>query len=143
VGADVTNGRGRPKPTINVTPLVDVVLVLLIIFMVIAPILERRMDVSIPTEQPADAAVDPPDQVLVEVAADGGIRLDDEAVALEALTGRIRERLIATDQSIVFFRVDPDALYGRAVSAMDAARAGGAETLGTIVSREGSGEQRR
>ena len=135
MAVDLNAGKDGPSPTINVTPLVDVVLVLLIIFMVVTPMLVRTLDVRIPAKP--DDLPPPPDDappaLVLEVAADGSMTFDDQMVAMNELQGRIQQALEDRTEKQVFVKVDDGARYGDAVAAMDAARGAGAETIGTVV----------
>ena len=132
MGFDVTRRRG-PAPVINVTPLVDVVLVLLIIFMVVIPMADERLGVALPTQRMAAAPEDVPEQLLLDLRADGTVYLDGEPVAREALRAALRRRL-ASGRPPVFFRAERDALYRDAVAILDVARGAGATSIGTVLS---------
>jgi biopolymer transport protein ExbD len=117
---------------INITPLVDVVLVLLIIFMVLTPILLKQLDVAVPEK--SDVALETAAsraQLVVRVEADGRLALNREPLARAALAERVR----AAHAPVVFFDVDDRANYGYAVAVMDDCRGAGARTLG-IMSRQ-------
>src|SRR5881296_3750873 len=106
-------GGGRFGPSlsdINVTPLVDVILVLLIIFMVTAPMMTRGIDVRLPkTESGADATEQ---RMVVTVDADNTIYLNERAVNLALLTDRLKTEMKRTGLDFVFLRVDLDELGG-------------------------------
>ncbi|AKF09873.1 ExbD/TolR family protein [Sandaracinus amylolyticus] len=127
--------RGEPTPDINITPLVDVVLVLLIIFMVIAPMLTPDLDVTLPSE-PTDHGP-PPDAnpIVVEVTESGALEIDGQPVAREAATSTLRGLLGAAREKTVFVRVHDDAMFRDAIAAMDIARGAGAEQVGTVLDR--------
>jgi biopolymer transport protein ExbD len=135
MGMDLNAGKGGPNPTINVTPLVDVVLVLLIIFMVVTPMLVRTLDVRIPAspENMPPPPEDAPPSLVLEVGPDGTVTFDDQQVPMNQLRGRIEHALAERTEKQVFVKVDDGARYGDAVAAMDAARGAGAETIGTVV----------
>jgi biopolymer transport protein ExbD len=126
VNASVNSG-------INVTPLVDVVLVLLIIFMVVTPLLEKDIAIRTPNseklENPAEV---PPDQLVVHVSAQGALRINSEAVSDQDFVTSLRARLSAkaASQRIVFLVPDEQLNYGKFVSVVDRARQAGAEVLG-------------
>lgn len=135
MGAALQTGGGRPQPTINVTPLVDVVLVLLIIFMVITPLLERELAVLLPAN--ADETTAPPtgedEQILVQVAADGSVRVNDQVLPRSQVQPKVRQLLRSASESVVFVRVHDDAYMKDAVFAMDAARGAGAEKIAPVL----------
>ena len=118
---------------INVTPLVDVVLVLLIIFMVVTPLLEKDIQVAVPSMEKVEAVAEiPPDQLVVRVEANGDLKLNDDVVSIEEYTKRLTERLSPKPKAdkIVFFVADDRANYARLVQALDGAKKAGASTLG-------------
>jgi biopolymer transport protein TolR len=122
-----------PKSDINITPLVDVVLVMLIIFMVVTPLLEKDIGVRIPaTEQVEEIHDVPPDQLVVRVTAEGELRINSETVAAAEYVGKLTRFLAAKNagDKLVFFMADEGANYGRLVAALDGAKQAGAETLG-------------
>lgn len=133
---EVSSGRGakkgRGRPDMNVTPLVDVVLVLLIIFMVITPMLAKQFWVHIPEAPEAEQAPRPssPDEgVVVTVDVEGVVRINRDVVPLDQLQARVRRVLAARADRTLFFDAADDAPYGRAVQALDACRGGGATTI--------------
>ena len=118
------------------TPLVDVVLVLLIIFMVVMPLLERQLAVRIPAEEQAQTEDDePPDQIVVRVERSGELRINGQLVAaadyVKTLAARLAPRTPA--DRIVFVTPEDDAQYKKLVEALDGARAAGAQTLGMLA----------
>jgi biopolymer transport protein ExbD len=124
--------QGRPNSDINVTPLVDVVLVLLIIFMVVTPLLDKMLRVRVPDaeqteeyEQPSSA------QIVVSVAEDGALAINSEKLPDQEYVARLRRVLgaRAPGDKLVFFAADDKAIYARLVLALDGARQAGAETL--------------
>jgi biopolymer transport protein TolR len=126
---------GRPQPNMNVTPLVDVVLVLLIIFMVIAPLLAKQFWLGLPNkpdkEPPQLADKDPP--VVVVATKSGEIRINQEAVSRGDFSPKLRRVLAARGERTVFFDADDDAPFGEAVDVLDLARAGGAATIAVLT----------
>ena len=128
------SGRKRLTPAMNVTPLVDVVLVLLIIFMVVTPLMTKQFHLNVPAKDdpakpPPPAQDDSPPPVMVTVHKDGAIRLNKEPVADAELSGRIARVLAARRDKVVFFDANDDVPYGRAMQALDLARGGGAITI--------------
>ncbi len=121
---------------INVTPLVDVVLVLLIIFMVVTPLLEKDIEVRVPDSDEIQENVEvPPDQLVVSIDADGSLKINSDpttAVEYVAKLGRMVAAKKKGDR-LVFFMADDRANYGKLVTALDGARVAGAETLGMMT----------
>ena len=121
------------RPDINVTPLVDVVLVLLIIFMVIVPLVERSLSVATPPMEETEAPQVTDDQLVLEVLADGTVRLNREPVAMDQLDARLKAALARRREKVVFFTADDAANFERAVTALDAAKAAEAKTIGMLT----------
>lgn len=125
---------------INVTPLIDVVLVLLIIFMVMTPITVRKMASNLPppdTEEPPPPPPDQvPDQLMVAVYEDGKIALNLKEGLDEDLMNEIALRLRSKEKKTVFIDAAPNANYGRVVQVMDLVRSAGAENVGLAELKE-------
>jgi biopolymer transport protein TolR len=134
MGMDVGNGKKGAKGEINVTPLIDVVLVLLIIFMVLVPSMLKELSANIPKK---DTSTTPPDPnvvpVVVEYTAQRELSVNQEPVAPEGLADRIAERIKYKNQKVVFFKIDDDAPYGEVVHFMDIVKGAGATTLGIVT----------
>ena len=127
--------KGGVKSDINVTPLVDVMLVLLIIMMIIAPMLQKGVDVKLPT---ASNTVDKPetqDQTVVAVTADGRFHLNSKEIADDELAPRVTEVLETKKEKIILIKADEDASYGRVMAAMDALRKAQIEDMGLITEK--------
>ena len=132
---DLGSGKGGVKSDINVTPLVDIMLVLLIIMMIVAPLLQKGVDVKLPT---AANTVDKPetqDQTVVAVTADGRLHLNSREVAEGDLAQKVTEVLETKKERIVLIKADEDAQYGRVMAAMDALRKAQIEDMGLITEK--------
>ena len=124
--------QGRPNSDINVTPLVDVVLVLLIIFMVVTPLMDKMLRIRVPdSEQNEDYEKPTSAQIVVSVNETGDIAINSEKIADAEYVGRLRRVLgaRAPGDKLVFFAADDKALYPRLVLALDGARQAGAEIM--------------
>ena len=126
-------------PDMNVTPLVDVVLVLLIIFMVITPLLSRSFWVHTPKQtkeevKPEALAADPMPPLVLQVRADGSIHVNGTSVTLAELAPRLQRMFAAREDHVLFFDAADEVTYGFAVEVMDHAREGGAVTIATLTS---------
>lgn len=131
-----SSGRKGPQGEINVTPLIDIVLVLLIIFMVMTPVMLKELVAKVPQKQTENVPQPPGENpIVVELDRHDALTLNGETVAPEALAERVAERLLHDRQKVVFFKIDDDASYGRAVRIMDVCKGAGAKTLG-IVTRD-------
>ena len=137
IGGGGKSKLGRATPEMNVTPLVDVVLVLLIIFMVITPLLSKQFWVHLPEERkedhPPPPASDAP--IVVTVTKDGTIRVNRDEVSLDELDTKLRRALAARGQRTAFFDAEDDALFGRAAEVLDHMRGGGATTIAVLSER--------
>jgi biopolymer transport protein TolR len=125
---------GGVRSDINITPLVDVVLVLLIIFMVATPMLIKDLDLTVPEK--ADVKVATPttaNQLVVSVTKEGQVQINREPVLLPQLTEKIHDLMMSRSEKLVFFDVDDDANYGEAIHVMDVVRGAGAKTLGIMT----------
>ncbi len=128
------SGKGV-RAVINVTPLVDVVLVLLIIFMVVVPLLDAELGVSLPTDRVSPATPRDRHQIVMHLTAEREVYLNDVLVPRERVEGLLRTALRHDSERVVFFRADPDVEYGDAVALMDVAKGAGARTIGTVLTR--------
>jgi biopolymer transport protein TolR len=134
----VGGGKGGVTPQMNVTPLVDVVLVLLIIFMVITPLLTKNFWVHTPKQEKEEVtkdqlAQDPTPPLVVRVGAGRSVEVNGATVPFEELSEKLRRMFAARDDHILFFDAADDAEYGFAVEVMDQARAGGAVTIAALT----------
>lgn len=137
---DVDTGKGgkkgRNKPEMNVTPLVDVVLVLLIIFMVVMPAMHRLFWLHVPPD--SDEQNEPPPDaqqpLVVTVNGAGQIRINQDVVTDREFPQRLRRALVARGDRKIYFDADDDAPFERAVRAMDLARGAGAAHIAVMTS---------
>ena len=132
---DMGGARGGVKSDINVTPLVDVMLVLLIIMMIVAPLLQKGAPVRLPT---AANSVDKPEtqgQTVVAVAANGDYYVNGVPVPFAEVKRRVSDILENQTEKIVLSKADEDASYGKVMEAMDELRAAGIEDMGLITER--------
>ena len=115
---------------INVTPLVDVVLVLLLVFMVTAPMMSRGIDVSLPVaNQPQ---IDPDQRVIVSLDEEGRVYVADKAVAMVLLEDRIRQIMGGRTQKVVYLRADERLRYGKVIEVVDKLKTAGVEQIGFV-----------
>jgi biopolymer transport protein ExbD len=121
------------QSSINVTPLVDVVLVLLIIFMVVMPLLEKDFGVRIPTQEQVEIPNDvPPDQIVVDIAKNGDFMLNGAVIPRESFIPALQTRLGSAAQRTVFVSPHAEAAYPKLIEAFEGARTAGAETLAML-----------
>ncbi len=127
-------GGNDYKSDINITPLVDVVLVLLIIFMVITPLLQMGYDVKVPPKinQPTDSPP-PPDLIIVSLTPTNKIYLNKDEVSPQVLSLRLTEILKNRANKTIFFSGDDAATYGDVIQVMDRCRNAGAKNIGIVM----------
>jgi len=128
----VGEGLYQPLAEINVTPLVDVMLVLLIIFMVTAPLLASGIKVNLPSARTAEP-LEAKDPVVVVVARDGAVSVGKDQVARDQLAATVKMRL-GDSNGIVQLRGDRDAAYGDVVAVMDDLAASGVTRIAIVSS---------
>ena len=125
----------RGRPAINVTPLIDVMLVLLILFMILTPLRPRGLDAALPAPPGPPPTPPAPDPIVLTVE-EGAFAVNSAPVAdIPALDRRLKELLEPRSDRTVFVRVSGHVRYGRVVDAMDAARGAGADRIGILGPR--------
>ena len=120
---------------INVTPFVDVMLVLLIIFMVTAPMMQQGIDVDLPETTTQDIRLKE-EPLILSVQKDGKVFLGRREIPVEELTEKMKAILDGLDQKEIFLRADKGAQYGVVAKALASARAAGATKLGMVTEPE-------
>jgi biopolymer transport protein TolR len=137
----VRNEGAKVNSNINVTPLVDVMLVLLIIFMVVTPMLQKGVSVEMAkTKNPEKMPdADKEDSLLVAVMRDGKIFFGTEQIGADALTQKISERLANRADKRVYIKADARAKYGKVVAVVDNVRSAGVDQLGLLTEERTQG----
>jgi len=132
------NEGGKVNSNINVTPMVDVMLVLLIIFMVITPMVQNKVAVTLPQTLTPEVMpdADKEDAIVVAVTRDGHTYLGAEQVALEDIGPKITDKLANKTSKEVYMRADARAPYGKVEDAIDAIRTAGVEQLGLLTDKK-------
>ena len=122
------------KADINVTPLVDVMLVLLVIFMVVAPMLRQQVPIELPLAEHSQQSPDT-EQVTLSAATDGALLLNQQHVVEEVLATRLRDLFAERVDKTIFLEADGALPYARVVRLMDACRAAGVERIGIVTAK--------
>lgn len=132
-----SGGRGEVTSEINVTPMADVMLVLLIIFMVVTPMLQKGVNVELAkTKNPVDMKeADRDDSVLVAITRDGNFYLGKDRVNIEDLAGKVNDLLTNKLEKTVFVKSDLRAKYGDVVQVVDNIRNAGVDKVGLLTER--------
>jgi len=115
----------------NMTPMIDVLLVLLIIFMIIVPNSRKAIDVQLPDPTPSTAPVNAvSNQIVLEVLPGGNYAINKEPVAHDRLASRLKEVFDPRPEKIIFVKGAPDVEYQDVITAMDLSRAAGVKVIG-------------
>ena len=133
---DVGGAKGGVKSDINVTPLCDVMLVLLIIMMIVAPLLQQGVNVKLPQ---ASNTVDKPEvqgQTVVAIAKDKSMYVNAKPVQESEMASKVGEILENNKEKVVLIKADEEVEYGAVMSAMDQLRQAGIEDIGLITERK-------
>lgn len=142
-GSDsASSGRGSLLADINITPFVDVMLVLLIIFMVTAPFAVSGVDIQLPKSKAKTLSLGQ-DPIVVSISGQGEFFLGKKAVKKDELVNKIQTALAGHDQPTVFIRADRDVAYAKVMDAMSAAQTAGAKKIGMMGEGTGSGSKAR
>lgn len=115
----------------NVVPLCDVLLVLLIIFMVITPMVQKGIDIKLP-ETTADTSATPQGLIVLTLKKDMSVMINQEQISLEMLPGRLRNLYSTRQDKTIFIRADAKVPYARVVDLIDIAKGAGVEVTGII-----------
>lgn len=128
--------KNRATPQMNVTPLVDVVLVLLIIFMVVTPLLSKQFWLQLPKQEQSTA--EPPSDnksIVLTVKKDGALAVNGVDLAKAELKDKVARVMAARTDKVLYFDAADDAPYAVTVEAMDLARQGGAKTIAILTKK--------
>ena len=130
-------GSGGIKSDINVTPLVDVMLVLLIIMMIIAPLLQKGVDVRLPIAVNSASKPETQDQTVLGIKADKTVWINGVEVRKEEMRARLEAILETKKEKLILIKADEDAPYSAIMKMMDALRKAQIDTVGLITERPG------
>jgi len=136
-------GAGGPKADINVTPMIDVLLVLLIVFMVITPLTPHGLDTLVPQPPPPNMPPPPPNQdpnVVVEVKKDGSMEINGQPIKEPELQARLEDIFKTRATKVVFVKGDPDIDYRFVAEAIDDAKGAGLDKVGIMTPKVEAGQ---
>jgi biopolymer transport protein ExbD len=129
------SGGSNLNNDMNVTPMIDVLLVLLIIFMMIIPMSRKALDTQLPDPQPAPNSVPNPDQIVLEVLPDDKFAINKEPVEKAQLFTKLKSIYDPRPEKIIFVKGDTTVKYSAVIYAMDQARGAGVKVIGVPPKR--------
>lgn len=120
---------------INVVPLVDVMLVMLVIFMVTAPMMQSGLDVNLPEARRAEQLAEERLYVTVPLAyrSDSVVQIGDDEISIDLLAERLRLEMVERTEKTIFLRGDQEITYGELVTVMDLLKDGGVQEVGLVL----------
>ena len=123
-------GSGNLTNDINVTPMIDVLLVLLIIFMMVVPMARKAIDLQLPDPSPQPSTSVPTTQIVMEVLPGGNFEINNIPVNKAGLGARLKQIYDPRPEKIIFVKGDPTVTYAEVIEAMDIARGSGVKVIG-------------
>jgi biopolymer transport protein TolR len=136
LGGGPSKKKESSSPNINITPLVDVVLVVLIIFMIVTPMVTKTFWLNLPPKNDDKAEPAPPSDnkpLVMTVDKAGIIRMNTTVIAKNEIKDRVPRMLAAKDQKVLYFDAANEASYMTAIEAMDLSRAGGVKSIAILT----------
>jgi biopolymer transport protein TolR len=136
-------GKGGPAADINMTPMIDVLLVLIIIFMVITPLTPKGLEARVPQPPPPNTPPPPPDQdrtVVVIIEKDKTMKINQEGILFENLGKRLEDIFKSRAERVCFVKADPDLEYQEVAKVIDVAKGVGIDQVGLMTKKVEAGE---
>ena len=139
--AMAVGGKGALNSDINMTPLIDVLLVLLIIFMVITPVVPKGLDALVPQPPPKDQQAPPPDRtIVVQVidkgpGQDPGVKINQDDVTWDTLQGKLSDIFKTRAEKVMFVKGDDNIPFADVANVIDIAHAAGVDKVGLITAK--------
>lgn len=125
-----STGGGGMNSDINITPFIDVLLVLLVIFMISQPLLRKVLEIQVPMEEQSEATTQPSSNIVLEIRADGSLAINTQPVERSGLSARFREIYDVRPDKLLFLKVANNREYKEVIEVIDIARGAGVKVFG-------------
>jgi biopolymer transport protein TolR len=133
MGVGVVVGRHGIVSDVNVVPLIDILLVLLVIFMII-PHRQKGLDAAIPQQTDRSAPFHPPETIIVQIASDGSVRINQSGVPFGGLSARLQNILASRSERVAFLQADRSLEFQAVAQILDLMHSAGATPIGLLSS---------